>query len=109
VIDFVLLLLLKRITGDLLVSVIGARIISSLCNYVLNKHLVFDAKTEKRIATLIQYYLLVIFILTCNYLLLFLFHETLGINLVFGKLLTEVVLFLASYTVQHRIIFRYNK
>lgn len=109
VIDFALLLLLKRITEDLLVSVIGARIISSLCNYVLNKHLVFDAKTEKRITTLIQYYLLVIFILTCNYLLLFLFHEILGINLVFGKLLTEALLFLASYTIQHRIIFRYNK
>jgi putative flippase GtrA len=105
-IDFALLFLFKRITDDLLIAVVGARVISSLSNYLLNKHLVFEAKQKKRNVTLLLYYLLVVLIMTCNYLLLTLFHERFAISLFISKLMTEVLLFIVSYTVQHRIIFR---
>lgn len=103
--DFALLFVFKKLTGSLLYSVIIARVISSLCNYLLNKHLVF-AKEGKKLISLMQYYLLAVIILGCNYLLLSFFNETLRIVLFLSKLLTEAILFLASYTIQHKVIFK---
>lgn len=105
-IDFLLLFILKLLTGNLLLSVVGARIISSLSNYLLNKHLVFEAKSDKKFTTLIQYYMLVILILSLNYLLLSFFNEKLFIPLLISKVLTEVILFGLSYTIQQKIIFK---
>lgn len=106
--DFILLFILKYITENLLVSVMTARAISSLCNYLLNKHLVFRSKERRKTSSLLQYYLLAVVILVCNYLLLAFMNETLGLSLFVGKLLTEAILFIFSYTIQHKIIFRYK-
>ncbi|MGB4659835.1 MAG: bifunctional glycosyltransferase family 2/GtrA family protein [Mobilitalea sp.] len=106
VLDFGLLFLFKRLSGNLLFSVVFARIISSLCNYLLNKHLVFDTNQEKKFKSFFQYYLLAIVILGCNYFLLALLNESLGISLVLSKLLTELVLFSISYLIQHKLIFK---
>lgn len=108
IIDFAMLFILKLLTKDLLIAVVGARVISSLCNYLLNKHIVFDTRKNKRLGSLIQYYLLVVFIMGCNYLLLSFFHENLGISLLISKVITEMLLFIVSYTVQHKIIFHEN-
>ena len=105
VLDFALLFLLKGISGNLLFAVVAARVVSSLCNYLLNKHLVFDAKAKK-LASLLQYYLLAVCILSLNYLLISFFNETLGLHLLISKLLTEGILFGISYTIQHKIIFK---
>lgn len=107
IIDFILLFIFKGISDSLFLAVAGARIISSLCNYLFNKHLVFQAEREKPSA-LLQYYLLVLFILGCNYLLLSFLTETLDVSLFISKLLTEGILFFVSYSVQDRIIFRKN-
>jgi putative flippase GtrA len=103
--DFILLYIFKGLTGSLLYSVILARVVSSLCNYLLNKHLVF-AKEGNKLLSLLQYYLLAAIILVCNYQLISFFNETLGITLFLSKLLTEAILFLASYIIQHKIIFK---
>lgn len=105
-IDFILLFLLKLLTNNLFISVVGARIVSSLCNYFFNKHLVFRAKTENRLYTLIQYYLLVLLILSLNYLLISFLNETLLIPLLFSKVLTEALLFGISYVIQQKVIFK---
>lgn len=106
ILDFALLLLFKMISGSLLYSVIASRVVSSLCNYLLNKNMVFDAKAGKKVISLIQYYLLVAVILGLNYLLISFMNETIGIPLIISKLLTEGLLFALSYTVQHKIIFK---
>ena len=41
--DFILLFVLKWLTDNLLYSVLLARVVSSLCNYLLNKHLVVQS------------------------------------------------------------------
>jgi glycosyltransferase involved in cell wall biosynthesis len=105
-IDFILLFLFKYLTGDLFYAVVFARIISSFSNYLLNKHFVFDVKANRRWTSLLQYYLLVMVILVCNYLLISFFNETLGILLFLSKLLTEALLFFFSYTIQHKFIFK---
>lgn len=104
--DFFLLFLLNRLSGSLLFSVIAARIISSLCNYLLNKNVVFQAKDGRHLTTLIQYYLLAAGILTCNYLLLSFLNNSIGLSLFISKLITEGALFSISYFLQHKIIFR---
>ena len=105
IIDFMMLFLLKMITKNLLLAVVGARVISSLCNYLLNKHFVFKAKKNIRVPSLFQYYLLVVMIMGCNYLLLSFFHESANIPLFLSKIMTEMLLFMVSYTLQHKIIF----
>jgi glycosyltransferase involved in cell wall biosynthesis len=106
ILDFLLLFLFKMMTGNLLYAVVGARVISSFSNYLLNKHLVFEAKTGKKLSTLLKYYLLAAVILGFNYLLISFLNETVGIPLLFSKLLTEGILFTFSYTIQHKIIFK---
>lgn len=107
-IDFALLFLLKCITDNLLIAVVGARAVSSLCNYFMNKHLVFRSGSGRRSASFLQYYLLVVMILSLNYLLISFFNETLSLTLLISKILTETVLFGLSYTIQHKIIFRHD-
>lgn len=108
VIDFGLLFLIKCITGNLFFGVVGARIISSLLNYLLNKHLVFEEKSVKKLASLSKYYILVIIILFLNYLLISFLNETIHIPLFFSKVLTEGILFGLSYTIQHKFVFKKN-
>ncbi len=105
-VDIILLFLFKYISDNLLYAVVGARVISSLCNYLLNKHLVFNSDSDKKRSSLVQYYLLVLLVLFLNYLFLSFFNETLSMPLLISKLLTELILFLLSYTVQHKLIFR---
>jgi putative flippase GtrA len=108
ILDFALLFIIKAISGNLLFAVVAARVISSLCNYLLNKHLVFEDKSEKRLRSLLEYYLLAICILSLNYLLISFLNETLTLPLFISKLITEGILFCISYTIQHRLIFKRN-
>lgn len=106
VLDFGLLFLLKSFTDNLLFSVVGARVVSSLTNYLMNRNLVFNENKGRKSTTLIQYYLLVLVIMGLNYLLISLFNENLGLSLFISKILTEIILFTFSYSIQHRVIFK---
>ncbi|MEA4924504.1 MAG: bifunctional glycosyltransferase family 2/GtrA family protein [Syntrophomonadaceae bacterium] len=105
VLDFIMLLFLQAKTGNLLASVVGARACSSLCNYMFNKYFVFNRKSNENRHSFFRYYTLVLAILGCNYLLLSVFANLLGLPLAAAKVITEAVLFLASYWVQKRFIF----
>ncbi len=106
VIDFVLLLILQRLTHNLLFSVVSARVVSSLCNYFFNRNLVFKAQNRNLMISAAKYYTLVVIILVCNYSILKLLVDVVGFSLVLGKLITELVLYAFSYTVQHKFIFK---
>ena len=102
ILDFILFFLVNWLTNNLLLSVISARILSSLCNYFINRYAVFKAKpTSKK--SIIKYYCLALFILTANYLLLEGFTTLLPLFL--SKILTEILLFCVSYYVQRKFIF----
>ncbi|MFC4100304.1 GtrA family protein [Paenibacillus xanthanilyticus] len=104
--DFGLLMLLQLLTGKLLFSVIGARTVSSMFNYAMNRRFVFDKnKKSALVASMPKYFALVVLIMVLNYGLLHLFHESWGIPLVFAKLLTEGALFLFSYWSQRKFVF----
>lgn len=112
VIDFLLLLFIENMTANiftesisLLVSVIGARIISSLFNFFFNKKVVFNSSSNLS-KEFFQYYMLVVVVMTINYLLLNLLSIKLGMNLILSKFIVEVTLFICNYIVQKFVIFK---
>ena len=92
------------IANSLIVSNIGARLVSGTANYAMNKKLVFKSRTgfAKSAA---QYILLAAFILAGNTIVLSTLTGTLGMNRFAAKLVTEVMFFMISWTVQKYVIF----
>lgn len=104
--DFALLFLLQWLTANLLVSVIGARLCSSVFNYAMNRRYVFDQGRDAAVRrSMPRYFSLVVLILLLNYALLYVLHERLGIALLAAKLLTEAILFLLSYWMQRKFVY----
>lgn len=102
--DYVLVLLLSSVTKDipqsLLISVVGARILSSLTNYFMNCKLVFENRNRSSIA---RYYLLVAGNLVVNYGLMVVMTHLMPIAI--GKILVELVLYPLSYYIQRKYVF----
>ena len=88
-------------------SNLAARVISASANYTMNTHLVFQKKASA--ATGFQYLLLAIGIFICNSLFLEFFSQMVGLPVMAAKLMTEMTLFVISFSVQRGIIFRKKK
>jgi putative flippase GtrA len=104
-IDLIVFFILNWLTGNLVMSVVGARMISSFGNYLLNKNLVFKAKKYFHSKTMIKYYGLAVMILVGNYLMLELLTHTSNLPLFTSKIFTEGILFVVSYYAQRNFIF----
>ncbi|WP_379130249.1 glycosyltransferase [Paenibacillus sp. sgz500958] len=106
ILDFILLLLLQSVTGNLLLSVVGARAGSSAVNYAMNRRIVFARQKETSFRTSIfRYYALATLIIGLNYGCLSLLHTFLGVPLIPAKIATECLLFLFSYWAQRRFVY----
>lgn len=106
VLDFALLFLLQWMTSNLFVSVVGARLCSSIFNYSVNRRFVFDQDKGAAVRrSLPRYFSLVIMILLLNYGLMYVLHERIGMVLIAAKLITEAVLFLFSYWMQRKFVY----
>lgn len=104
-IDLVLLLGLMAATGQLLLAVVGARVVSSMVNFAVNRSLVFGTPRPARLwPAAMRYYALAIALLTANYLMLWALTGA-GLSLLVGKLGTEASLFLVSFVVQRSHVF----
>ena len=92
------------IANSLVISNIGARLVSGTANYMMNRKLVFRSRIgfAKSAA---QYFLLAAFILAGNTIVLSTLAGTLGVNRFAAKLITEVIFFAISWTVQKYVIF----
>ena len=111
VIDFVMLFILTACTKQmdaqvsLFISVVGARICSSICNFFINKKLVFKTN-GKLVASLLKYYALAVVILAANLGLMNLFNLVIGIPLFWAKVITELLLFFFSFIAQRSFVFK---
>lgn len=106
-IDFIFLFVFMKITDNLLFSVVGARTISSLTNFLINRIFVFDHKAKISLwRAAIRYYSLAIFILFCNYGILYFLTTELGLVLFWAKIITETTLFFLSFNIQKIYVFR---
>ena len=109
--DYLLFLLFawgtRSLAWGLVGSNIAARLVSACFNYMLNKYMVFQGGGQAS-QDLPQYMLLAPGILIANSALL---HAltTLGLAAPIAKLITEMTLFIVSFSVQTLVIFRKKK
>ena len=104
---YVLLLALTGaagLTGSLVISNIGARVVSGAANYTMNKKLVFRSRTGFA-KSAIQYAGLAALILAGNTIVLSTLAGNLGVNIYAAKIITEIIFFAISWTVQKYVIF----
>jgi Glycosyltransferases involved in cell wall biogenesis len=105
ILDFSLLFVFSRYTNVLFIPVFLSRIISSTCNYILNKSIVFQVREQSHFDSFTKYFSLAAGILVFNYLLLVFLVKIAGISLLLSKILTEFILYLVSYFIQRHFVF----
>ncbi len=106
ILDVIGLVALMALTGNLLVSVVGARAISATVNFTVNRQVVFGSsgplgRAARRYATL------AIALVAANYALMWTLTSA-GAGLLLAKIVTETVLCLTSFAVQNRVVFRHK-
>lgn len=110
VVDYAMYAILLAVTAkmaiphNLILANIGARIVSSVTNYTINRKLVF--KHNAGIArSALQYFTLAAFILAGNTAILSVLTGYFGIGRMIAKVITEIILFSISWLVQKYVIF----
>lgn len=101
-IDTVVLQLAFWLTGSLLGSVIAARLVSGSVNFALNRRILGPGSPLVRSA--LKYAALAVALLAANYVWLSVLTAA-GIPLLPAKLVTEVALYVVSFSVQRTIVF----
>lgn len=104
-VDTVALLILQTLTGSLVVSIVGARLISASVNFAVNRRIVFARTRPARgVTQALKYAGLAGLLLASNVV----WMEALtgaGLPLLVAKTATEAVLFVTSFQVQRRFVF----
>ncbi len=109
-IDYAMYAALLALTGaagmahSLVISNIGARLVSGSANYAMNRKLVFRSRTGFASSAL-QYALLAAFIIAGNTIVLSTLVTSFGLNRLIAKIVTEIIFFAVSWTVQKYVIF----
>jgi len=102
-VDAVLLFAMAALTGNVVASAVLARMVSATVNYGVNYRYVFPTRTSRRRSAL-RYAALAAVVLAANVALLNVLTAVVG-SLLAAKVITELVLFAASYLVQRRLVF----
>lgn len=102
--DVALLLVLHALTGQLLLSIVGARLASASVNFVTNRHVVFRGN-RRVVPAALGYVVLAGLLLALNAALMHLFVLGWGWSLLAAKVVVEAVLWGASYQAQRRWVF----
>lgn len=105
--DYILysVILLLGGAGSVLAANIAARLVSATVNYSINRNMVFESDTPVAQSAL-RYAALAFGILVVNSALLMLLTSVLGLNAFIAKVAVEAVMFVLSYLVQKRMVFR---
>lgn len=97
--------ILPHTAGMVLLANVMARLLSAFYNYSMNCRFIFH--TRRKLSSGMQYFLLAAGILLMNNVIL-LVYTGLGLPVYFAKILTECTLFLISFNVQSKLIFKRN-
>ena len=104
-VDYAMYSALILATGSLRLSNIAARVVSASVNYTLNRKFVFRSN-RGILSSALSYFLLATAILAGNTLVLEYLVVSLGIGRMFAKILTELLFFAISWSVQRSFIFK---
>ena len=92
----------------LFIATFAARAVSSICNYTMNKKAVFKSKASVS-RSLIRYYILCVFQTAASYGLVYLLSSLCRAGSfleIVLKLAVDIVLFIISFQIQHRWVFK---
>lgn len=103
IIDFIIFALVFNYSGDILKSIVLARVVAGNLNFFINRSLVFHYKGTI-IPTLIRYYILFL-VMGCLAYMSIGALSALGINVIVAKIFVESVLFIATFSIQRDFIF----
>ena len=108
VIDYVLFalfsFLLKGFSSGLILANVFARFISGAFNYEVNRRMVFEEE-GRRAESAVKYILLAMLVLAMNTCILYVLADVIGIPSLIAKVLTEVMLFAFSWSMQKTYVF----
>ena len=104
VIDWVGVMVLHLLTENLLASVVGARLVSGAANFFMNRR-VFRAAPGTVGRTAVRYVVLALALVAASYLALAALTG-IGIPLGIAKIVGDSAIYVASYVVQRRVVFR---
>ena len=99
---------LERAALEIFIATLTARVISSLINYVINRKWVFDSDAGVG-QSMLRYYILAAFIMLMSWLLVTILVSATGADGIYRtglKFCTDCCLFLVSYFVQKKWVFR---
>ncbi len=103
-VDLAAFVALGLLTDSLVLAVVGARLLSSSVNFLVNHRLVFTTGRRTPLtAAARRYFALVVALLAANYAVILLLTD-LGVPEVAAKILTEALLFVTSFAVQRRFL-----
>ncbi|MDQ0689530.1 bifunctional glycosyltransferase family 2/GtrA family protein [Arthrobacter sp. W4I7] len=103
--DTVLFLLLTLAVDSLLLAVLGARAVSSVVNFLVNRNVVFEHGRDKPAsAAVVRYFSLAAVLLAANFGVIWLL-EAAGLPALPAKILAEVLLLAATFAAQQRWLF----
>ena len=90
---------------SLLIATFIARLISSFINFTVNRKFVFknNSKLKQRV---IRYYILVLITMILSYLGIYILTTTIFFPEVLAKIIVDVILFLLSFKIQSRWVFK---
>ncbi len=104
VLDFVIFAIVLHTTGNLVGSMATARAVSGTLNFMVNKNLVFQSRSEWR-RLLVKYVAMEIVLGTAALLFIHALCSLSGWSPYIAKPLVEILLFIGSYAVQRNLIF----
>ena len=103
-IDWLGVMVIFAMTGNLLAAVVGARLVSGTANFFMNRR-VFRARRGTVVCTAVRYAVLAVSLLAASYLVLKALTAV-GIPLGIAKVLGDGAIYVASYVVQRRLVFK---
>lgn len=109
VLDYLVFTLLFLFSGRIALSTYAARAVSLSLNFAFNKKIVFGHVSPSRKQTLNclwRYILLCIVSATLSFLLVWQLNELVGLPVLVGKILVEVLLFFMNFVIQRKWVFK---
>jgi len=106
-IDFIIFAVIYSLSRNILAAMVFARLVAGNINFFVNRKLVFYSK-EKVTVTIVKYYVLFVALGALAFISVRTMADF-GINVLFAKILTETVLFIASFSIQRDFIFTAQK
>ncbi len=92
----------------LLIATIGARIVSSLCNFLINKRVVFRSNAPLT-KTMAKYYAVAAVQALASYGGVYLLSQVIGVPSMIAKFVVDIILFFVSFKVQQKWVFENHK